>query len=236
MTEGLGVEYRSLIERFIAQHFPAAAIAVVAGSTARGTRAATSDIDLLVIGDALFEEVEQESFAGALAFAGETVEVFAYTPSGFTAWAERGFDQHRPVIVEMLLDGVEVRGGALLERLRSRWGPAFAAGPSVDPHELALRRYAITDLLDDLTDSTDALERQVIAALLLPKTAELMLLAAGRWIGGGKNLARRLRDLDRERAEALVVPYGAGDLDSFAERVEHELTLAGGRVREGFTR
>ena len=230
------MEHRQLIEEFLAQNFPAATIAVVAGSTARGTRTTTSDIDLLVVGDALFESDEQESLAGVFAFGGEFVEVFAYAPAGFAAWAERGVAEHRPVIVEMLLDGVEIRGGAALQRLRAQWQPVIAAGPSVTSHELDLRRYVVTDLLDDLTDATDPLELQVIAALIFQRTGELMLLDAGRWIGTGKDLVRRLRECDRSRADALAAPFLAGDLGSFGDRVEHELTRAGGRVRAGFVR
>ncbi|HWS51587.1 MAG TPA: nucleotidyltransferase domain-containing protein [Microbacterium sp.] len=229
------MEHLDLARRFVAAHFPAASIAVVAGSTARGTRTATSDIDLLLVGDEIFED-EAQSLAAGFEFEGEFFEVFAYTHTGFRQWAERSIAQYRPVIVHMLVEGTELRGGDELERLRVPWREMLAAGPVVGAHELALRRYMITDLLDDLRDGDDPLERHVIASLLFERTAELMLLSSGRWIGAGKYLPRRLREFSPDRADALAQPLLGGHLDSFIAQVDRELTAAGGRVQAGFVR
>jgi hypothetical protein len=234
------VTHLEIARRFVSAHFPQAEIALVAGSTARGSRTRTSDIDLLLIGDEVFSHAHsgdaQRSLAAGFEFEGEFFEVFAYTVEGFAQWAERGVAQHRPVIVQMLIEGAEVRGGPLLDVLRDDWRAVLADGPTVDPHELDVRRYMITDLLDDLGDAADPLERRVIAALLFEKTAELMLLSARRWIGTGKYLPRRLRELSTERAEALAEPLLRDDVATFAARVEHELDAAGGRVQAGFVR
>jgi hypothetical protein len=225
----------ALCERFVASHFPGAAIAVVGGSSARGTRTATSDVDLLVLGGDLFDD-GSTSVAASYAFEGEVFEVFGYTPQAFAAWAQRGIEQCRPVIVQMLVEGVEVRGGQELRALRDEWAPVLTAGPMVDTHELDLRRYAITDLLDDLRDATDDLEQHVLAWGLFERTAELMLLDEHRWLGAGKYLPRRLRELSRERTDELTRPLLRGDLAAFADRVEVELDRAGGRVQAGFVR
>lgn len=103
-------------------------------------------------------------------------------------------------------------------------------------HELELRRYGVTDLLDDLRDATDPLERHIIAFTVFERTAELMLLTEGSWIGSGKYLPRRLRALSEERAHLLAEPLLIGDLTVFADRAEDELRRAGGRVQEGFVR
>lgn len=98
------------------------------------------------------------------------------------------------------------------------------------------RRYVITDLLDDLRDSTDALERRVVAGILFERIAELMLLSNGEWLGAGKHLVRRFRAWNAVRSEALAYPLINGDMRAFAEGVEDELRRAGGRVHEGFER
>lgn len=229
------MEYLELTERFIAAHFPKASMALIGGSTSRGERTRTSDIDLLLIGDALLPDGEIGT-ALTVEFEREIFEVFAYTSAGFEQWAQRSIAQHRPVIVHMLVEGARVRGGNELDELRARWAEVLAAGPIVDDHELQFRRYVLTDVLDDLRDGTDALERQVIAATLFERTAELMLLTAGKWIGTGKYLPRRLRELPTERAEALARPYLNGDLDALADAVERELVAAGGRLQAGFVR
>lgn len=234
------MEQRGLVERFITERFPRATIAVVAGSTARGERTATSDIDLLLIGDEIFLDEsrpdERHSLAAGFEFDGEFFEVFAYTRRGYEEWAGRGVSQHRPVIVHMLVEGVEMRGGDALSEMRAAWVPLLAAGPVVGAHELDLRRYMITDQLDDLRDARDPLEQQVIAGVLFGMTAELMLLTERRWIGAGKYLPRRLRELSAERADALGRPLLDRDFAAFANQVERELVAAGGRMQAGFVR
>ena len=231
------MDYVELAERFIEERFPAAEIAVIGGSTASGTRTPTSDIDLLVIGDEIFDEGEsRSSLAGSWEYAGEVFEVFAYTHGAYSEWARGGVAQYRPVIVHMLVEGKEVRGGEALNRLRAEWSATLIDGPSISEHEHAMRRYAITDLIDDLRDATDELERNTVAWNLFEKTAELMLISDRRWIGTGKYLPRRLRELSPSRTESLTSPLVQGDLSAFADRVEIELTRAGGRVHAGFVR
>jgi hypothetical protein len=48
----------------------------------------------------------------------------------------------------MLLKGLPVRHAPALDELREMWRPLIAAGPSADQHELDMRRYVVTDLLD----------------------------------------------------------------------------------------
>ena len=229
------MDYVDLAERFVAARFPKASVAVIGGSTSRGERTPTSDIDLLLIGDDLLLEGKTGA-ALTEEFEGEIFEVFAYTPQGFDEWAQRSVTQHRPVIVHMLVEGTPVRAGDELATLRDAWSERLDRGPSVDAHELDFRRYVITDVLDDLRDATDPLERRVIAATLFERTAELMLLTAGRWIGTGKYLPRRLRELPAERVDALVEPYLNGNVDELADAVERELAVAGGRLQAGFVR
>lgn len=229
------MEYTELAERFVAAHFPKASIAVVGGSTSRGERTRTSDIDLLLIGPSVLAD-DQSGAALTREFEGEVFEVFAYTPAGFTEWAERSIAQHRPVIVHMLVEGTSVRAGDGFEALHAMWANRLEAGPSVNSHELDFRRYVITDVLDDLRDASDPLERTVLAATLFERTAELMLLTANHWIGTGKYLPRRLRALPSDRVDALADPYVRGDLERLADAVEHELLALGGRVQAGFVR
>ncbi|MFJ4224791.1 hypothetical protein [Microbacterium sp. NPDC089695] len=222
-------------ESFIAARYPRAAIAIVAGSTGRGERTASSDIDLLLLGDDIFDG-DAQSEASTHVVDGEVFEIFAYTHRGFDEWARRSVEQHRPVIVHMLLEGLTIRDDGQTETLRARWRPVIDAGPTLSDADSRFRRYVITDVLDDLRDATDPLERRVEASLLFERTAELMLLDAGQWIAAGKWLPRRLREFDPVRAERLSAPLLADDFDLFATRVDQELERAGGRVQGGFVR
>ncbi|QMU97903.1 nucleotidyltransferase domain-containing protein [Microbacterium esteraromaticum] len=229
------MSFTAVAERFVSANYPRATIAVLAGSTARGERTASSDIDLLLIGDDLFGD-DRIGEAATYSFEGEVFEVFAYTPQGFDEWATRDMERHRPVIVEMLVRGIPVRRDHGLDAMRTFWADRLAEGPNLSDAESRLRRYIITDLLDDLRDIADGLEKQVVAGLLFERTAELMLLTAGRWIGTGKWLPRRLREWDATRAGALAAALTSGDHAAFADQVQAELDRAGGRVQAGFRR
>lgn len=234
---GCLVNFLTFAEQFIEAQFPTAAIAVLAGSTARRERTATSDIDLLLIGEDLFEqERSRTAMATTRAYAGEVFEIFAYTPAGFAEWAERDLAQHRPVIVRMLIDGIPIRDDGSLATLRAQWRTSLDLGPRIDDAELAFRRYVITDLLDDLRDSTSPIEIRVLEGLLYERIAELILLSGGEWIGSGKWLPRRLAAFDAMRATALSTPLLAGDHAGFAERVAAELDACGGRMQDGMVR
>jgi hypothetical protein len=225
----------NVVDRFLNEHFPGATTAVIAGSTSRGERTASSDIDLLLIGEHLLDDGRQ-SLAATYAYENEIIEVFAYTQRGFNEWATRGVREHRPVIVHMLVEGTVIKAGHEYANLRAHWDAVLAQGPTLSTKESTQRRYVITDLLDDLRDATDPFEQRIIATLLVQRTAELMLLDAGRWIASGKWLPRRLRALDTARADALASALLAGDHLHLADVVQNELDRAGGRVQAGFIR
>ena len=69
------MDHLAVAERFVAARYPGADIAIVAGSTARGERTPTSDIDLLLLGDDLFAAEGQRSEASTHEFEGEIFEV-----------------------------------------------------------------------------------------------------------------------------------------------------------------
>ncbi|WP_203135800.1 nucleotidyltransferase domain-containing protein [Microbacterium sp. JZ31] len=230
------MDHDALARRFVEDRFPAAEAAVLAGSTARGERTATSDVDLLVLGPAQMFDADEDSLAATLAFEGEAFEVFAHTAGAFERWVEKDLARHRPLLLNMLFEGRPVRAGALLDRLRDRWSPVRDAGPRVEPHELDMRRYIVTDVVDDLRDATDPLERRVLAATLFERLGELLLVSHGEWIATGKHLPRRLRAWDPVRTERLSAPLLADDHAGLVAAAEVELEALGGRLQADFTR
>lgn len=232
----MGMDFAGLVRRFVEQEFPDASGVVLAGSTAAGRRTTTSDIDLLLIGPDGFLGDGNASFAGTFGFEGEPIEVFAYTPTGFTEWAERGVREGRPVIVRMLVEGKILKNGSELVELYEQWAERYASGPWPTQYSLNLKRYAVSDLLDDLADATDPAEAKLISDELLRQASALVLLSNGRWLGTAKYLVRELRAWDAARAEALLQPYLTGDTQALIAAVEAELERVGGRLQEGFIR
>ncbi|MBX9246402.1 nucleotidyltransferase domain-containing protein [Actinotalea ferrariae] len=225
-----------LARSFVAGTFPDAHGVVLAGSIAAGNDTATSDLDLLLIGPGVMFETGRTSLAAMYEHAGRLVEVFAYTPDAFRAWAAREVAHHRPVILTMITEGAVLRSSPELTTLRQWAAHTLASGPAIDKHSLDLRRYLVSSVLDDLSDATDAGERALLLANAFSSLAELVLLADGCWLGSGKWLVRRLRQWDDARAQSLIETLVSGDAVSFVRQADELLAPMGGRLQAGMTR
>jgi hypothetical protein len=117
--------------------------------------------------------------------------------------------------------------------LRDQARSHLAAGPPDLPAaELERRRYGLTDLLDDLAGSTDPGETSVIGWAAWTQTAELALILAGSWLGGGKWLLRELRAADPALAADLLA--AAGHPARLAAIADLVLARGGGRLWAGY--
>lgn len=225
-----------LAAEFVDSAFPAAEGVVLAGSSASGRSAPTSDVDLLLIGpDHMFDH-GRTSMAAAYEHAGRLVEVFAYTPDGYREWADREIAAHRPVILVMARDGLVLRASPELTAVRAWATQTLAAGPPLDQHALDVRRYLVSALLDDVSDAQDPGERSLLLADAFRSLAELALLAHGCWLGSGKWLIRRLREWDPHVEGRLSGALTAGDVATFVQQADELLTPLGGRLQAGMVR
>jgi len=233
------IELEHVALRFCDREFPSATTIVLGGSASTGRRTPTSDIDLLLIAPpAAFDGQggDATSVARVTHFDGERIDVFAYTVEGFTDWSERDFASLRPVLPILLTEGTPLRTGDEFDTLRGWAADRLERGPQVDDHARALRRYAITDLLDDLGDATDPLIIAALRSELFRGLAELSILAAGAWLGSGKWLARRLRAADPTAADALERFASELDPRAAAALASQLLERLGGRVDGDFVR
>jgi hypothetical protein len=74
----------------------------------------------------------------------------------------------------------------------------LAAGPGpLQPDELELARYSLTDQLDDLAGGASAHVRDAIAIEVWRRTAELLLATSCWWEGNGKWIVREVEACDR---------------------------------------
>lgn len=225
-----------VVDSFVAERFPAADGVLLAGSSAAGTSTLTSDLDLLLIGPEPMFEPGRTSLAAMEEHAGRLVEVFAYTPDTFRAWAAREVADHRPVILVMLRDGLVLRQSPEVAALRDWASQTLAQGATIDQHALDLRRYRVSALLDDVGDAQDPVERAVLLADAFQGLAELLLLAHGRWLGFGKWLVRRFREWDDDVATRLGNALAAGDVTTFVAEADALLAPLGGRLQAGMVR
>ncbi|MEU9041840.1 MULTISPECIES: nucleotidyltransferase domain-containing protein [unclassified Kitasatospora] len=240
--------------RLVADRFPDALAALLAGSAAAGTATATatSDLDLAVLvadgGGTYRETVRHE---------GRVVELFVHTGTGLAELFAVDAASRRAVLQNMYATGLlltdpDGHGARARERAEAdlRQGP-----PALAPETVETRRYGLTDLLADLADAGDArdvgdardargtggaAERLAIAGEVLTAAADLLWDHCRAWTGAGKWLPRRLREADPVLGPALVDGHlrlcRDGDPQPLAQAARQVLDLVGGPLSEGYRR
>ena len=210
--------------------FPEALAVVLGGSAAAGRLTPTSDLDVVVV-----TPPREAPYRSALRWLDWPVELLVHDRETLAAYCEDNLARRWPGIPRLLAEGVLVTdtgglGAAFQEEMRYR----LAAGPApLTPVETDERRFALTDLLDDLVGIADPGERAFVASRVRTETALLALAAARRWQGTGKWLLREVRALDAGLADRLV---SALDDPERTHAVAREvLDRVGGPLWEGHT-
>lgn len=105
--------------------------------------------------------------------------------------------------------------------------------------ELAFKRYALTDLLDDFEGTTRREEAIFIAGRMAELGHELYLRTQGQWIGSGKWVYRTLKRYDPAFADRFADAfdrfYTSGDKKAVITLIDGILAPSGGRLFAGFT-
>lgn len=161
-----------------------------------------------------------------------------HTDDSIAHWYGLDREQGLCTLAHMLATGQPLAGpdvASVQQRARDHVG----AGPEPwDATRTDYRRYLISDALDDLVAARDDDERDALAVQLLTMTAELHLAVNGRWLGKGKWLLRRLRELDRDLADRLYAAHRAavatGETAALVTACDEVLEPLCGRLTEGF--
>ena len=235
----MGLEDAMVTARaLVAERFPDARAAWLAGSVVSGTATATSDLDITVL-----LHGPPAPFRESLEYDGWPVELFVHSRETVAHWIKRDLERRRPTLVRLISSGVvivdtEGTAAALAEECAAilEAGP----GPLSDADRDSMR-YGLTDLLDDLADCTDRVLAAVVAFAAFEAAAKLLLAVDGRWWGTGKWLIHELRERDAIHGTSYALRLHAG-LVSAVERdpvlltvvAEEILEAAGGRLFAGY--
>jgi hypothetical protein len=195
------------VTRLRDERYPDANVVLLAGSVVRGEATVSSDLDLVVI-SARVEHAYRES----LHYGGWPVEVFVHDPETLHHFFT---EVDRPTgvvpLAYMVAEGRELPVPSLLGgSLKWLARQVIDAGPPVlDPGALRMRRYVVTDLVDDLRAPRSDGERVAIGARLHDALAELYLRSRGLWSARGKHVPRALAAADPEFATRFVAAFDA---------------------------
>lgn len=215
--------------------FEGARVLFLGGSVMRGEATPASDLDVVVVYERL-PNAYRESFVCG----GWPVEAFVHDAGTLEEFFERDRRRGLPSLMSMVWEGSEVPGPSEFSaRLKRRAGELLEAGPPPwDEEELALRRYRLTDWVDDMRFPRSGEELVATGAWLYQDAAEFYFRARGLWSAHSKTIPRRLRATDAAFAEKFLQAFDA----LFAEKrpapavalVEELLEPFGGLLFEGF--
>ena len=191
------------------ERYPQAQVLLLAGSVVRGEHTPYSDLDIVVVYDHL-PNARRESFY----YETWPVEAFIHDPTTLTYFFEADCQRGVPSLVNMVNEGIcvphETKFSTSLKHTAKQYlhkGP-----PSFTSEELKQKRYAITDLIDDLRAPHNRSEAIATALLLYPLLADFWFRSQNLWSAKGKNVPRLLKKTNPQFATLFE--------DSFQELFE----------------
>jgi len=180
-------------ELLFASRYRGAEFCVASGSIIQGHGLKHSDLDLVVVYRSL-STAYRESFG----FDGTPVEAFVHDYETIQFFMDDDFQKGNASMQHMLATGKVIPSETaasvkLVEYARKAMNEGLK---HFSPEKIDALRYAISDLIDDLKDERPAEEMRSILYTLYQTMGELRLRLAGRFLGTGKHLARKLQDCD----------------------------------------
>jgi hypothetical protein len=222
-------------QRVWRERYAGARVIFLAGSVMRGEATPASDLDIVVVFDSL-----PNAYREAFVFGGWPVEAFVHDPSTLARFFEKDRERAVPALMCMVMEGSEIPGACELSaELKRAAREMYEAGPPrLDEAEMRLRRYRLTDWIDDIRFPRSGEELTASGAWLYQDAADFYFRARGLWAAHSKTVPRRLRETDAAFAEEFLAAFEALFREKRVEPavalVERMLAPFGGTLFEGF--
>jgi len=222
-------------QKFIHKNFPNCNGALLAGSVVRGEGTDTSDLDIVI-----FDETVPSSYRESFIEFDWPIEVFIHNTSSYKPFFESDRERARPSLPRMVSEGIILKDDGVIEIIKEEAKELLKEGPEEwSEVTLQIKRYFLTDTLDDFIGCTDRGEEIFIANALAELVSEFVLRSNRHWIGTSKWIVRSLRAYDEDYTiqfvEAFDTYYTTGDKGRVIHLVEAAMEPFGGRLLEGFS-
>lgn len=222
-------------EKFTLNHFPDCHGALLAGSVVRGEATETSDLDIVI-----FDSNLKSAYRESVVEFGWNIEVFVHNLTSYKEFFKSDCERARPSLPKMVSEGIVLRDSGIIEDIKQAAKDLLEVGPEEWSTEtVRMKRYFITDALDDFIGCTMRSEEIFIANTLAELVSEFVLRTNRQWIGTSKWIIRSLRNYDETFACRLVDAfdtfYTTGDKNKIIALVDDILHPYGGRLFHGFS-
>jgi hypothetical protein len=221
--------------KYIEEYFPQCQAALLAGSVVRGQETATSDLDIVI-----FDKHITSAYRESMIAYNWPIEVFVHNFTSYKQYFESDRKRARPSLPRMVVEGHILKGNEELQEVKQQAEDLLNKGPEKwSEGTVTMKRYIITDALDDFLGATDRAEEIFIANTLAEQIHEFVLRTNGYWIGSSKWVIRALQQFDEEFTAEFVtafdVFYKHGEKVKVVTLVDDVLQPYGGRLFAGFS-
>lgn len=219
----------------VKQHFPNCQGALLAGSVVRNEATQTSDLDIVI-----FDQQLDDSYRESFKECGWPVEIFAHNLSSYKSFFKSDCDRARPSLPQMVSEGIIIKDNGFMEEIKKEAEELLVEGPEEWSEEtIRIKRYFITDTVDDFIGCSLRAEEIFIANVLADMLSEFVLRTNRKWIGTSKWTVRLLKQHDEKFAgtfvEAFDYFYREGEKNLIIQLVDETLKPYGGQLFEGFS-
>ncbi|WP_270179171.1 nucleotidyltransferase domain-containing protein [Alkalihalobacillus sp. CinArs1] len=222
-------------KELVKSHFPHCNVALLAGSIVRGEGTKTSDLDLVV-----FDPSVTNSYRENLYYKKWPVELYVHNFNTYQSFYNSDCERGKPSMPRMVAEGIILIDEGSCKELKEEAKRILEAGPkSWDEDTIRLKRYFLTDVLEDFIGATERGEELCCALALLEQLHEFILRMNNHWTGSSKWIMRALKQFDSELASEFEEVFDnyfkigrKGDVIKF---VDDQMSPYGGRLFEGFS-
>ncbi|MFK3937775.1 nucleotidyltransferase domain-containing protein [Alkalihalobacillus sp. NPDC078783] len=220
---------------FVSEHFSECDGALLAGSVVRGEATETSDLDLVI-----FEKSIPSSYRESFVMYNWPIEIFVHNLTSYQTFFKADYDQATPSMQRMVSEGLVIKDTGIITSIKKEANEQLMKGPEPWSDEnIRVKRYFITDTLDDFIGSVDKEEDICCANTLFELVADFVLRTNRQWTGKSKWLIRSLKKFDADFTQLYVEAfnqfYKNEDKTHVIQLVDDVLKPHGGRFFHGFS-
>ena len=234
MKEGSRLQPLHAGQQFIRTYFPDCQGAILAGSVVRGEATETSDLDIVIFDSEIRSSYRESFFEFEWA-----IEAFVHNLASYREFFEKDCQRARPSLPRMVLEGMILKGEEIIAPIKEEASVLLENGPEEWTAEtIEIKRYFLTDVLDDFAGISNRAEELFIANTLAELASEFVLRTNRQWIGTSKWTVRSLKQYDEQFANQFVDAfdhfYRTGEKKDVIRLVERIMQPFGGRLFAGF--
>lgn len=229
------IEPLKAAKMFTEENFPGSSIVLLGGSVVRGEATSTSDLDIVVI-----DEKVKMAYRESLIAYEWPIEVFVHNEDTLIEYFKSDCERARPSLPKMVAEGIIIKDNGLCSKLKQTAEALLKEGPTEwNSSTIRMKRYFLTDLLEDFSGSSQHGETIFIAGSLAESLHEFVLRTNKKWIGSSKWIVRALKEYDIDFAKEFINSfeyfYKTGDKQLVISLVDSVLRPHGGRLFDGFS-